>query len=873
MNLINSISNKLFKMNLFKFIIFSVIFNVASAKLELTDYLSDLLKDRVNASFPSVDSTANVVTSIDTSGLAHGTKNGLTTDTFDAWWNTTTFPADLKTEAYGTLSAIKYSEQEIVVLQNFSTSPHSLSHETEYLLVAGTNVNSTIAVSYWSGDVVSTDVQQTYWQGCCDNTCDVGCCKCIIEWGCGGCNQPRSPTASEVEAIEVDINVATRAKVIADSFQDIITFEVTQDTYDTFETTHYFDRVYNEFYPGMTKEQVYDCKSSLCSSVQNYLSVYGREDLFELAQNYFFFPGIVIVETQAMSMECIDPEYLPQFISQMSINLPREFVSKRAMRRVGSMKSGYTFIVNDKQQDFHTLMFMQRNSKNSSCFDAGLYALQYEIHNANVYHTESTLPSDYSYNYIPVNRHNYTMVDMYLFNFFAYEASCDLFDTNCTLRDSFNDYGTVSYGSDQCELGVCKATYNYAKTYGRLDLANFTDKWLHDHHQSHYDASTQVAQMEGVDSSNLDAMYSDIFGDLKRMPISVNMTLSLLNMSSGSTYFMYDRQDNRHSFLSTQVNQDGSSFDFLIAFLNLTVDHANDYNSQWLDDGHMSYHYSKLDSHNSTELDMHLSHLLYYNSVCNAMNYNCSYSNFTYSISDTPREDIHFMGKTIPKEWLGGYVDEVYTNDIWDEVKQGTQVYSDMLKQNISDMGSPHVSQACAVNTCLKFSYFDAYSNSAQVECVLDEYTDDFVETIFYKVLGQVPDPESTKRYIAELEYGENVTWVVEHLEFSSSDMTKPGYAKFWKQRDTTRPCSNWLISFVDGAMKIAPDIFRFTSTSHYVFGLFSSTNVDYEYLPHTVTLEDVLAMGNFFHAELLNSECKALGVGYEITSFPDLDC
>ena len=186
-------------MTLIKFISFLVILSPTNA-LSTNDYLQNLLKTNVNQSIIGVVAPADqprLVSSFSNT-IQYFEKTDLTTTTFDKWFNNSEFPTALKSIAYEKLSVIKYSQKDVVFLQNISYNPASMQYGSTILFIAGINVNSTISVSYYYGSVTAQCIQQTYWQGCCDKMCKIGHCHSWFHSGCKGCSIGRGFTAQEI---------------------------------------------------------------------------------------------------------------------------------------------------------------------------------------------------------------------------------------------------------------------------------------------------------------------------------------------------------------------------------------------------------------------------------------------------------------------------------------------------------------------------------------------------------------------------------------------------------------------------------------------------------------------------------------------------
>lgn len=452
-----------------------------------TSSLTDMLKADVSNSMPSAypSTEPTLVSQIDTSGL-HFNSVTIGVDDLDNWFNTSGFDPNLLPIAWKQMEPLKYSSSDVVFIENFTQWPSSLTFSTSYLMMAGTNVNSSISMAYWYGDTIATCIQQTYWQDCCDGSCAIGDCRTWIHLDCNGCNQPRSDTASEIFDIKTSNDVATRSAVLNapgnEVKQNIVTFEVTED--------------------GEIKHEDYEK----------------------------------------------------------------------------------------------------------------------------------------------------TRQHMYYFN-----------------------------------------------------------------------------------KSNPDLYPSEWFVDV---PLTKNLS----------------------------------------------------------DD---------------------------------------------------------------------------------DELADTVMLMGNILKQNISDLGTPQVSEACKVNTCLGFDYFQVQTVSAHIIGLNNSYIDAFLNQTFDPILKDFSDENQIKELLADFKYAKNVSWIMNNMDFSSINVTKPGFAHIWKRTNPTHPyTSDWLISYIYGEQKISEDIFVFTESHKYLFGLLSDSQEVYVHEPHKISPEDVIAMELFYQSILHNCNCEVLGLANcSITFFPNLDC
>lgn len=501
-----------------------------------TDYLKEQILQNVDSSISStMPSTESTLVYGYRSNIGYNQRDHLTADDLDEYIESCQFNADLEAIAKQKLDAVKYAEQEIVLLQNVTFNPADLDYSRTFLFIAASNVNSSISVSFYYGTVEAICIQQTYWVDCCDDTCSVGACRTVIHWGCSGCDQDRSFTAQELYTIGTCTDVTMRAAVLGDV--EVSLYEPQQPEIDV--SVHFEDLV-----PEVKEPLITD------------------------------FPKI-------------DLEKIPK--------------------------------------------------------------------------------------------------------------------SDTSLRGSQED---IVDDSDETE-----------------------DAWT-------------VPELE-----NLPDEYSHFSGG---------------------------------------------------------------------------------------------------NVITNSRRYS-----------------------GYPKEWFG----QDYNPPNWTEVADGILQESARLKKNISDMGHPKVSDACAVNTCLKFDHYQNFVDVARVECVKFEYIDQFVNTSFEDMFHATNDPDALREDLSQFKYSKDISWAMNNFDYSSTVVTKPGYSKVWKTYDSDSKCYHWLIATVYGELKIAPDIFKEDVTEKHLFGLISDSYTKYYYAPHVVTPEDVLALDNFFESILLNSECILMGINGTITYFPDLDC
>ena len=96
------------------------------------------------------------------------------------------------------MQSLKYSEESLVFLQNFSVGVNNLDYTATYFLIAGQNVNSSIAFAYWYGTASSKGIQQ-YTASPCDPRFFGPCVK-------------RDFTAAEIMEIVTSLDVATGIK-------------------------------------------------------------------------------------------------------------------------------------------------------------------------------------------------------------------------------------------------------------------------------------------------------------------------------------------------------------------------------------------------------------------------------------------------------------------------------------------------------------------------------------------------------------------------------------------------------------------------------------------------------------------------------------
>lgn len=226
--------------------------------------------------------------------------------------------------------------------------------------------------------------------------------------------------------------------------------------------------------------------------------------------------------------------------------------------------------------------------------------------------------------------------------------------------------------------------------------------------------------------------------------------------------------------------------------------------------------------------------------------------------------------RSYQKQWFG----TDYSPPVWSEVTDGIIMKSNMLKNNISQLANDtSISKECAVNTCLKFSYYQYFVDVGKFECVKKEYINDFIDVTFQDVLDSADDPNVIREDLAQFKFASNVSWTMTNFDFASTTMTKPGFASVWKTFDKDADCYHWLISSVYGKIKIAPDILKETESDKYFFGMMGGDYTKYYFEPHPISPQDVMYMGDFFQAIIVNAESQVMGLNASITYFPSIDC
>lgn len=182
------------------------------------DDLNGMIIEKVQSAFPTSYPSGyqNLISSIDTEQLNFNVQFGLSPKDFDDYWNLMRVDPKMKSAGYAQMEALKYSESEIVFLQNVSLSLTSLNYQAKYFLIAGKNVNSSISFAYWYGTVTSTGRQQcqcnmpiisgTSYRGPCDAGSHGGGIF-------GECNTVSFNT-TEVMNIITSLDVASASKII-----------------------------------------------------------------------------------------------------------------------------------------------------------------------------------------------------------------------------------------------------------------------------------------------------------------------------------------------------------------------------------------------------------------------------------------------------------------------------------------------------------------------------------------------------------------------------------------------------------------------------------------------------------------------------------
>ena len=600
-----------------------------------SDDLYNLIKNKVENSLPDEYPTnyKDLVSSFDTSELINYNKDGLTVSTLDDYWTNLNIDETMKMEAYKYVSQLKYVESETIVLQNISSSTGALNYNMNFFIIAGSNKNSSISLNYWYGPVKSVDIQQSVWQGCCDEVCDIGCCKCWFHSGCGGCSYDRSFTTGEIYAIYDSLSYTARSKIISSIESKMrINKKMVKDNYLNNIGLNYF-KLYNNSL--IRKEQ-----SNITS---------------QMVVDY-------------ADIECIDEKNILDFIKKV---YKPGGMGKTELKLWLSLKEGEHVISYYNINNNHYSALVNKDMYNK-CYNVIIVTTKFDYMDKMVLNRTSYVKNKdtYKYKYIAINETNpylyYTQLDKYIFNYMAYE----------------------------------------------------------------------------------------------------------------------------------------------------------------------SYIINK----------------------------------------DNERKSIYFNGKIIKDEWLLPY--ENRDEGIWDTLITGIVSLAKDLKINISNMGTPSVSKAVSLNTCLGFDTFQVSTDSAQIECVAHEDTDDFVKEVFEELFwADANESVKIQRELSYFEYGSNVSWSISDMSFSSTNTTTPGFAKVWKQKDPTRDCTNWLISFSYGKVKLAPDYYEQVTTNEYLWGAISRTSVSFFQNPHKVTPQDLLALQNFFFSVINNNQCITVGADAFIKDFPNLDC
>lgn len=403
---------------------------------------------------------------------------------------------------------------------------------------------------------------------------------------------------------------------------------------------------------------------------------------------------------------------------------------------------------------------------------------------------------------------------------------------------------------------VMESAFHFLKTFNDTDTRKMFNQKM-----QNISFHTDTSDIDCVDYSQIHNFVQDV---LPYSAITTKMVDNWSNIQEHDSFMMYLQENETHVYFSLKRDAPNTCYDFMVSKIVFTpfVNNTN-CSSSWChpDD----YHYVDVvpSMKNLTEMERNIVYYITFEALENTESYH------------------YLAGKLLNKKILGE-TGKFYNrlpsdeNDAFDLVRDGLQEMKKILDFNISQLGSISnmTGKVVSVNTCLGFDYFDVQVQTAAMTGIPKDSVPDFVNQVFAEALGCAENSTEAQQDIAELKYPANVTWVMSHLDFSSANMTRPGYAKIWKQTDPNdSTVSNWLVSYVYGQAKIAEDIYAKVTQHEFAWGLWSSTSVDIFYEPHKVTPADMLALQAFFRSVLQNGECDALETNATITYFPKIDC
>ncbi len=374
-----------------------------------------------------------------------------------------------------------------------------------------------------------------------------------------------------------------------------------------------------------------------------------------------------------------------------------------------------------------------------------------------------------------------------------------------------------------------------------------------------------------VDASHVDCVHEKDLDDFLHLvlpegAVSAAQRQAWASLPANATAMGVATRGQRVSYYAVKHDTGNQCYYFVLSDIDFTglgnatgFDHDANHTHVWTTNDHQDYKFQKPSKNDTVGWEEDSAFFLSYDAVA--------------ALQNAPRKSQYFHGNLIPASMLGAPLPGGASDGVFDDVVAFVEHIGSLLNANISAMGTPPVADATKLNTCLGFDYFNVKVDSSTVECVDTASTEAFVMQVFEEVFWAYNDTEALKRELAELDYGQNVTWALQRLAFSADNTTYPGYAQVYKRKDATRDCSNWCISFIEGVAKIAPDMYVEKTEKSYAWGLFSDTEVNIVYEPHKVTPDDALALELFFHAINQNGICAVTGADAFITMFPNLDC
>ncbi|KAF9150723.1 hypothetical protein BG015_007448 [Linnemannia schmuckeri] len=177
------------------------------------------------------------------------------------------------------------------------------------------------------------------------------------------------------------------------------------------------------------------------------------------------------------------------------------------------------------------------------------------------------------------------------------------------------------------------------------------------------------------------------------------------------------------------------------------------------------------------------------------------------------------------------------------------------------------VSTTIKRRVCLGFDALDYKATSSVMEGVAYKNLAYLVEDVVD--MEDLPRREDIKRLMSGVKYSTNFTWMAESMTFTNpaGEQSYFFFAKYGGDGSSER--ANVVYSAIKSKFVLAPDMLIVRRQKSSWGGFRKSDETSIEYVPHTLTLNDTLALEMFW--EMIAFHQLAISLGAEPPKYPDL--